>query len=630
MPIEMIQTSALAITTPEVGDVEDLENWTFDMKRNKRRRKLKGVASYPVSNKQIDKHQNSERGNTRLMMEMIDTIMAEKPEIEEAFGYNNDNTINNSQMDENEEEEEQIEDENGSKAETTKKKYIYRQPTKIFGNPNSKVASGLNNFKINQDLLRQVLIRKMQILHDSFTPYADDLGALKHKTRELTVSTISRFKLLKEQFRNSTEVQNESYKLAQSFQKEGKMIDENAKQVQPAKTKKEELVEFKVMVKELKENYKLMTRDEELKTEIVRNLTNKRNSMVEVFNQKIYVVKKDMENNNKILNELPKKINSLRKSMKKGNALNNRDLMSIIEECQKKLDIAISQQKELERKKSNIYKEDYEDMRLVNEDIVKLDMELKSIKVLRQENKTMLKNILFNMMAGNYAADHYDMSLVDVKLEIIKLNVEQDGRKMCPLLDEENLNFIETNCETRQNVREYEIKLKDVSDKIRKECGGAVDLIVVKTKDRHMDKRNFFSDIDAKFFEDIDKKLRDPKLLQNNAGSNVVQSDELADVQHILLDHKREYDQQKDIEKKRMLKKYENFLNVKEPKQEHASIIKFKGLKSKGAEMIDKQLEIMVKHFSLIFGITSAIKIIAGNFIKFKKALKEKYDADLK
>ena len=145
-----------------------------------------------------------------------------------------------------------------------------------------------------------------------------------------------------------------------------------------------------------------------------------------------------------------------------------------------------------------------------------------------------------------------------------------------------------------------------------------------------MDKRNFFSDIDAKFFEDIDKKLRDPKLLQNNAGSNVVQSDELADVQHILLDHKREYDQQKDIEKKRMLKKYENFLNVKEPKQEHASIIKFKGLKSKGAEMIDKQLEIMVKHFSLIFGITSAIKIIAGNFIKFKKALKEKYDADLK
>ena len=77
-------------------------------------------------------------------------------------------------------------------------------------------------------------------MHDSFTPYVEDLGALKHKTRELTVNTISRFKLLKDQFRNSTEVTNESYRLAQVFQKEGKMIDEHAKQASKGKTKKEQ------------------------------------------------------------------------------------------------------------------------------------------------------------------------------------------------------------------------------------------------------------------------------------------------------------------------------------------------------------------------------------------------------
>ena len=47
----MIETSAHAVTMPEVGDVEELENWTLDMKRNKRRRKLKGVANYSNNNK---------------------------------------------------------------------------------------------------------------------------------------------------------------------------------------------------------------------------------------------------------------------------------------------------------------------------------------------------------------------------------------------------------------------------------------------------------------------------------------------------------------------------------------------------------------------------------------------------
>ena len=134
-------------------------------------------------------------------------------------------------------------------------------------------------------------------MHDSFTPYVEDLGALKHKTRELTVNTISRIKLLKEQFRNSTEVTNESYRLAQVFQKEGKMIDEHAKPAQKGKTKKEQLIEFKILVKDLKENYRQMTIDEMNKTEVVRNLTNKRNAMVDVFNQKLNVIKKDMEEN---------------------------------------------------------------------------------------------------------------------------------------------------------------------------------------------------------------------------------------------------------------------------------------------------------------------------------------------
>ena len=69
-----------------------------------------------------------------------------------------------------------------------------------------------NNFSMNKCLLREVLVKKMIKDHDKFVPYKDDEGALRHKTREMTLNTISKFKSLKELFSNSTEVIKESYR----------------------------------------------------------------------------------------------------------------------------------------------------------------------------------------------------------------------------------------------------------------------------------------------------------------------------------------------------------------------------------------------------------------------------------
>lgn len=629
LPYDAIRTS-LTESIPEAGDVEDLENWAFDMKRVKRRSKLKGGSNYPMGNKKTTKISN-DKGETRLMMEMIDTIMAKKEENESMNQYHrNKESFDNSNQKQKDDESEK--DEDSGDEETKEKPYVYRAPAKIFGNANSKIASSLNNFKINQDLLRQVLIRKMNIQQESFMVYKDDEGALRHKTRDLTLNTISRFKYLKEIFRNSTEVIKESYRLANLFKKDGKVTDEQSKQEKKKRTKKELLIEFKMMVKELKENLNGMSKDEGMKADYLKGITLKRNAMVEMYNKKIQEVKIEIEEIKKVLEELPKKIASLKKSMKKG--INNKDLVSIIEDWQKKQDLAIVSQKECERKKANIVKEDYEDIRLLTEDVVKLEMDLKNIKNLKQENRVLLKNILFQLMAGNYSAEYYEMSLVDVKLELNKLKIEQDGRKICPMMDNENINFIDNTCETISKIDEYEEKMKEVIQKIREEAGVDFNssIIVVKSMNRSTKRNhNLFTEQDAKFFDEIDKKLRDPKLQNPGDDNKVMESDELADIQHILLDHKRLFDQLKEKEEKRMLKMYENFQSVKQVKkdQNHTKLKSHKKIDEDGGK-VSEQLGIMVKHFALLFGVNSAVRILAGNFIKYKKALKELYDPELK
>ena len=226
--------------------------------------------------------------------------------------------------------------------------------------------------------MRNYLIFDYENMHDVFFVYKDDEGALKHKTRELTLNTISKFKYLKELFSTSTEVIKESHRLAQQFGKDGKIVSENNKQQAKKRSKKELLIEFKMMLKELREEYVLLSKEETSKSEILKNLVVKKNSLVDMYTKRMSEIKIGMEEIKKDLEELPKKISSLKKSMKKGGG--NKDLQHIVEEWQKKLDIALTEQRDLEKKKAAIAKDDYEDMRLISEDVVKLELDLKNLK----------------------------------------------------------------------------------------------------------------------------------------------------------------------------------------------------------------------------------------------------------
>ena len=158
------------------------------------------------------------------MMEMVDTIMAEKFEehcefdLERGIGHGGQSNFggkgkggvggvgsDGSSVDSQEVQPDPME-----------RKYVYKaqaQHHQISG----KGAHEVNNFSMNKDLLREVLIKKMINDHASFIPYKDDEGALRHKTRELTLNTIGKFKSLKEMFSNSTDVIKESQRLATQF-----------------------------------------------------------------------------------------------------------------------------------------------------------------------------------------------------------------------------------------------------------------------------------------------------------------------------------------------------------------------------------------------------------------------------
>ena len=208
-------------------------------------------------------------------------------------------------------------------------------------------------------------------------------------------------------------------------------------------------------------------------------------------------------------------------------------------------------------------------MRLISEDVVKLELDLKNQKLLKAENKILLKNILLRLLAGDFPAEYYEMSLVDIKLEMNRLKIESENRKFCPLLDGENQTFVSIISEKRQKIEDYETQLKKITTELRLEAGGTQDIIVVKSNSARLTKGEFiggrqtgktkkshFDEQDRKFFSDIDKKLRGTHQHRQNTSGNVVCNDQLAEIQHKLLDSKRDFDILKENEIKRMIKKY--------------------------------------------------------------------------
>ena len=65
----------------DIDDVEDLEKWTFDMKRNQKLKGIKSINSYGKSSKNINGQKHSitdDKESTKLMISMVDTILPPK------------------------------------------------------------------------------------------------------------------------------------------------------------------------------------------------------------------------------------------------------------------------------------------------------------------------------------------------------------------------------------------------------------------------------------------------------------------------------------------------------------------------------------------------------------------------
>ena len=165
---QTILNPSLLVTMPEAEDVEELEKWTFEMKRNKRRRKLKGISSHIATNKQKGKT-GGDKGETKLMMEMVDTIMASKfYDDHECIDYDEAGKklkqksyigITKKKTRDSIDSTDSIDEEGKTPKDPHEKKYVYKTQPKHYESLNK--GGEANHLSMNKELLREVLIKKM-------------------------------------------------------------------------------------------------------------------------------------------------------------------------------------------------------------------------------------------------------------------------------------------------------------------------------------------------------------------------------------------------------------------------------------------------------------------------------------
>ena len=77
--------------------------------------------------------------------------------------------------------------------------------------------------------------------------------------------------------------------------KDGKIVMDNSKGECKKRSKKEMLIEFKMMLKELREEFFLLLKDESQKSEVLKNLTQKKTQLVNIYTERMLEIRSGME-----------------------------------------------------------------------------------------------------------------------------------------------------------------------------------------------------------------------------------------------------------------------------------------------------------------------------------------------
>jgi hypothetical protein len=294
---------------------------------------------------------------------------------------------------------------------------------------------------------------------------------MKHRTKEIAIDTINRFKNLKETIgTNSREIMKDTLKIADTIQKERStaqktpLTSEQQKALIRAReshkyiTKKEILFNFKLLLRNLRDNCINFQSHDTSKSHSYQKLTFRRLNLLSKYQKKLSTLNKTLSTLKTDLIQLPKQLQSLRKAFKNSPQdppLTQKHIDDLANAYSKKLSLYST----TETTKNTLQTLLYTKETILNDKIEKKSKDLRNLKILRADNRLNLKNIFLGMMKGAYEAEYYELSLVDVRFEMDRLGLGGKGGRVWEGLDEGNVRYVGRMSEGMRGMRVLEFKI---------------------------------------------------------------------------------------------------------------------------------------------------------------------------
>lgn len=238
-------------------------------------------------------------------------------------------------------------------------------------------------------------------------------------------------------------------------------------------SRKESLLNFRINLKTLREESVFYQIEELSKNEVLYKLKTKRNQIVEIYSAQMSEILASLKKSQEEMEEIPRKIINLRKivkNFKSKDATMLESTLKAIDVLEESRNLNLKRYKDLSNKKNEFQSEFVEEDRTSRDDIEKLTNDLRQLKVLRGDNKMSIKSIFNSMIKGTYDVNYYDYSLIDVNLELDRLNIAYQGfrRKHWYRIDEANLNYVTIMASKQIEMHQLEFKGKVILQCIAK------------------------------------------------------------------------------------------------------------------------------------------------------------------
>lgn len=197
---------------------------------------------------------------------------------------------------------------------------------------------------------------------------------MKYRTKEIAINTINRFKNLKETIgTNSKEIIKDTLKMADTIQKERSTADKtpltpeqqksliHARQSHKYITKKEILFNFKLLLRNLRDNCINFQSLETSKSHSYQKLTFRRLNLLSKYQKKLLNLNKTLSTLKTDLERLPKQLQSLRKAFKNNPQdppLTQRQIDDLAETYSKKLSLYSTTETTKNTHQTRLYEEE--------------------------------------------------------------------------------------------------------------------------------------------------------------------------------------------------------------------------------------------------------------------------------